>query len=309
MRSYEELRGAEGKRVYYRAERYKARDLFKRLVPEVRLDSTSYSLCDVSMNGLAAYAARGANHVHEAGERLPVRLDLRGMALHEGIGEVSRVEPTPLGTKVGIRLLDQCLNIGQLVTRYQEIVVRGELDELIDDGETAVAPEYRQFCADVLYLLRTYRAALDRFAQTNPQPAAAAEMLAACEERILPRWRTLWRRGNELVLPIMGDPAALRATKQFTEFVLTPEIMAGAIWKRSYEKPLGYPGDFQVMNMVYAWQREGSGLYDQLMHRIGRGGVHCHARRDDAPVDRRYRPAARRRRVGADHQPGLRAGP
>ena len=94
-------------------------------------------------------------------------------------------------------------------------------------------------------------------------------MLAACEERILPVWRKLWYRGNELVEPLMDDPKALRAAKRFTELVVTPEFMAGVIWKRSYEKPLGYPGDFQIMNMVYDWRREGNGPYEQLLHRMG----------------------------------------
>lgn len=279
MRNYEELRGAEGKRVYYRAERYKARDLFKRLVPDVKLDSTSYSLCDVSMNGLAAYAARGANNVHEAGERLPVRLDLRGMALHEGIGEVSRVEPTPLGTKVGIRLLDRCLDVPKLVSKYQETLIRGDLDLHVAEADAAVSPAYRQLCADVLHLLRSYRAALDRFAATQPTPAAAADMLKLCEERLFAGWKELLRRGHELVRPIMGDPAALAAVKRYTELLATPELMAGASWRRSYEKPLGYPGDYRVMNYFYDWQYDGDTLFDKLAHRLGLRTAECIAAR------------------------------
>jgi hypothetical protein len=55
--------------------------------------------------------------------------------------------------------------------------------------------------------------------------------------------------------------------------------MPGAIWRRSYEKPLGYPGDFRIMRMVYEWGREGERLFDRLMHRIGLDVAECIATR------------------------------
>ncbi len=288
MKTYEELTGAQGRRVFYRAERYKVQDLFKKLVPELSIDRSPYALHDLSLSGLAAYAPRTSNDVCEPGARVAVQLGVRGIPLFDGVGEVTRTEPTTFGTKIGVRLLD-CLNVAQVLSKYQEILIRTDLAEFASaDVETVVSMEYRTLCADVLHLLRTYRANLDRFAQTRPNAAATADMLAACEERIVPTWRALWYRANELVEPLMGDPDALRATKRFTELVLTPEFMAGAIWRRSYEKPLGYPGDFQIMNMVYDWRREGAGLFEQLVHRIGLdvGGMHCHAHGHDASGDR-----------------------
>lgn len=269
MKTYDELSGAQGKRVFYRAERYRVQDLFKKAVPELLIEHSPYSLHDLSLSGLAAYAARTTNDVCEPGMQVAVQLGLRGIPLFEGTGEVARTEPTSFGTKVAIKLLD-CLNVSQLVSKYQEILIRTDLAEFgAEEVLASVSPEYRTLCADIVHLLRTYRANLDRFMATRPDPVAAAEMLAACEERILPVWRKLWYRGNELVEPLMGDPKAMRAAKRFTELVVTPEFMAGVIWKRSYEKPLGYPGDFQIMNMVYDWRREGSGPYEQLLHRMG----------------------------------------
>lgn len=254
-------------------------DIFKKAVPELSIDRSPYSLHDLSLSGLAAYASRSSNDVCEPGARVAVQLGLRGIPMFEGVGEVARTEPTSFGTKIAVKLLD-CLNVSQLIAKYQEILIRTDLAEFgADDIETSVSPEYRTLCADVLHLLRTYRANLERFAQTHPNTAAAAEMLSACEERILPVWRKLWYRGNELVEPLMDNPEALRAAKRFTELVLTPEFMAGAIWKRSYEKPLGYPGDFQIMNMVYDWRREGSRPFEQLVHRIGLDVAECIATR------------------------------
>jgi extracellular factor (EF) 3-hydroxypalmitic acid methyl ester biosynthesis protein len=279
MKHYEELAGGNGRRIHYRAERFKARDLFKRILPDLAIDNVNYGLQDISLNGLAALAGRGINDYCDVGAQVPVQLGVNGTILHEGIGEVSRIEPTPFGTKVGVRLTDRCINIPQLIAKYQETLIRADLDSGTDAAVVKVPQEYRQICADVLYLLRTYRASLGRFAETRPDAAANAAMFNACEQRMIPRWRELWCRANELVMPLLDDAAVLSATKQFTEFTLTPEFMGGAIWQRSYEKPLGYPGDFQIMNMVYNWQREGSSLFEQLLHRIGLDVAECIATR------------------------------
>jgi hypothetical protein len=278
MRTYEELTGGEGRQIFYRAQRYRAREIFRLTLPEFHVDGVAYTLQDISLNGIGASASPGANHLCAPGIQLPVQIGLRGIPFFEARGEVVRVDPDALGAKIGLRLLDRFVNISQLVAKYDEALIRADLAAGIDE-EVAVDPAYRQLCADLLHLLRSYRAVLDRFEQTGPDANAAAEMLAACEARVLPRWRTFWHRANALVAPIMGDDASRRAAKRFTELVLTPEFMAGAIWRRSYEKPLGYPGDFRIMKMVYDWGREGERLFDRLMHRLGLEVAECIATR------------------------------
>jgi extracellular factor (EF) 3-hydroxypalmitic acid methyl ester biosynthesis protein len=278
MKNYEELAGASGRRMFYRAERYRARDLFKRAVPDLSLDQVVCRLHDVSMNGIGAYAPRGLNDLRGVGERLPVRLGVRGATLHEGTGEISRLEPTPFGTKVGVRLLDRCLNISQLVAKYDEAFIRASIEEF-EESARSVAGEYRQLCADALHLLRTYRTALDRFQRTEPEAGEIEEMMAECEARVLGQWRPLWYRANEIVAPIMNDPAALRAAKRMTESLVTPECLGAPFVRRAYDKPFGYPGDFQALEMIYAWGREGDSLGDQLVHRIGIATAECVATR------------------------------
>lgn len=273
MRAYEDLKGAEGRRLYYRAERFGTRDLFQRVPPGLRVGEQFYTLHDISMNGLAAFAPRDLDGP-DVGERLPIRLDACGTVLHEGMGEVCRVEATPFGNKLGIRLTDRCVDLRELVSKYHSAVIRADLD-LGSSEETSVMPDYRQLCADVLYLLRSYRTALDRFAATGVTEAAQREMLEVCEDRIWPQWCALWHRGNEIMRPLTKDSAAIAAAKRFTEVLVTPELVAGPFWQRSYEKPLGYPGDFEVMNYVYDWRHEGNSLFGRLVHRLGVRTAEC----------------------------------
>lgn len=279
MKTYEELSGAQGRQIFYRAERYKVRDLFRKTMPELTLDEAPYVLQDMSLNGIGATAQSLQNDVYNPGMPVNVQLGLRGKPLFEGRGEITRTEQTQTGTKVGIRLRD-CIDISQLATKYQEILIRADIDSFASDNiNLGVSADYRLMASDVLHLLRTFRANLDQFDQQKLTAEAEAEILATCEERILPTWREHWHHANALVEPIMEQPLELRATKRFTELVLTPEFMAGAIWNRSYVKPLGYPGDFKIMSMVYDWQREGKTLYEKLSHRLGLDVAECIATR------------------------------
>jgi extracellular factor (EF) 3-hydroxypalmitic acid methyl ester biosynthesis protein len=55
--------------------------------------------------------------------------------------------------------------------------------------------------------------------------------------------------------------------------------MGGPIWNRSYRKPFGYPGDFQMMNYVYEWLPRGATVYEKLLHRLGLDVLECVASR------------------------------
>jgi extracellular factor (EF) 3-hydroxypalmitic acid methyl ester biosynthesis protein len=278
MKNYEELTGGRGKQILYRAERYRARDLFRTTLPDLIIDEAAYVLHDLSMNGMAAYAQQGSNDIPGVGTRANVRLSVKGAVLHDGLGEISRSEPTPFGTKIAVKVLDRCINVSTLAAKYREALVRAEVEGSTADA-APVPVAYKVLCAEVLHLLRGFRAALSRFEETATDRETAAEMLASCERRALPRWRALWHRANEIVAPLLGDAEAVAAVKRFTELVLTPEFMGGKIWRRSFEKPLGYPGDFEIMNQVYAWQREGASLFDQLLHRLGLDVAECIATR------------------------------
>jgi len=278
MRTYEELSGARGREIFYRPERFDVSHLFGRGVPSLMLESDTYTLRDISITGLGATTGRGTNHVPSAGQHVALRLDIRDVTLFEGRGEVVRVEPVHAGSKLGLRVVDRRIDIPQIVTRYQESFIRADIDDR--EREAAmVSPAYRQLCSDVLHLLRSYRAVLDRFEATRPEPEAAIKMLAACDERLMPQWHALWRLGNELTASMERGGALWKAAKRYTELVLAPDFSLGAFARRCYEKPLGYPGDFEVMNMAYDRRDEGERLSEKLIHRVGLEVGECIANR------------------------------
>lgn len=279
MQTYEQLSGAQGKKIYYRAERFPADTLFGKLAPCVEIFDEKFDVQDVSMTGLAVLSPTSRILVNQVGDAVDYRIRVGRNLLHEGTAKVSRVHRGPDNVVVGLGLTKDFLDVAGLVTRHQDLLVRQELQDITQSSDN-VDPAYKVLVADVLDMLRRYSTFLARQKRvTNGVKPIdendAAELLGLCEERIIPEWRALWRRGNELVLPLMDDAEALRAVKLYTERLLTPEFQIGAVCQRAYEKPLGYPGDFLFMNHIYEWEFKGSTLFERLVHRLGLEIGHC----------------------------------
>lgn len=294
MRTYDELTGARGRKIYYRADRYPARELFKKNIPDVEIDGNSLVLNDVSMSGLSASTGNGGRWIPQAGSEVTVTLRIDDFVLFEEKAQISRTEEIPGGTKVALGFVSGCLDVSEVVARYKDITARCELDSWLGPDAGDVPVQYRAIAAEVVYFLRRYRSVFDRLnlksnGKRPPHSSQTSDLLAECEARAMPEWTDLWHRANRTLLPLADDPVAMRAVKRFTESVVTPEFMAAPFWRRAYEKPLGYPGDYEVMNYVYRWEAVGDTPFARFVHRLAVRTAECVATRmitvRDAIVD------------------------
>lgn len=287
MKSYEELRGAEGRRVFFRAERFPARTLFPRWAPVARLDGHRCTLLDLSITGLAVRVSETEPEQDrlslETGDRVTVSFEIEegAIPLQTIRAEVRRIDPGHGRERVALCFTESPLDVPALVRRHGETILKRELEDGLRHGIALVDPDYRRHCADVLHMIRGYRATLRQFESTSrhegetPDPDRLEKLYSLCEARILPEWASLRRAGNRLTRPLVKDAEALAATKLFTERVLTPDFLVGPIWNRSYRKPFGYPGDFEVMNYAYEARPRGATLYERLVHRLGLDSIAC----------------------------------
>jgi extracellular factor (EF) 3-hydroxypalmitic acid methyl ester biosynthesis protein len=278
MIAYEELKGSSGRQIFFRPKRYDAADLFSGAPPKVWLKSAIFRLGDVSLTGVCVNANQSVDASFELGEIIPFAVKQAGLSIFEGSAKVVRAERSVFGSKVALNLVDGVVDFHSLLRRNAQARISQQLATLDPHVGGLVSQEYRAHCADVLRFLRAYQSVVEASVKPFPHQAtgmSADEAYAMCEERIIPQWRSLWRAGNQLVVDVMADKKRLEAMKEYTELVLTPELNHGPVWHRSYFKPAGYPGDFEIMNYVYDWQREGANVYGQLMHRIGLDVAEC----------------------------------
>jgi extracellular factor (EF) 3-hydroxypalmitic acid methyl ester biosynthesis protein len=278
MLAYEELKGSSGREIWFRAPRYEARKLFPHLPPRVRVRSSLHKLHDISLGGIAVVCNQAAEDVPDIGEVVPLSIQQSGHAIFESNARVSRREGTVFGSKVAFSFVNGFVEFDKLLSRNVQAQIA--MQSALFTGETSqlVPKEYRVFCADLLKLLGSYRDLLDEnmvLARQFQRDFDLDGAYEACEARLVQHWRFLWRTGNDLVKGIMDNREVLEATKSFTEVVVTPQMRAGAIIDRSYAKPLGYPGDFEIMNQVYDWERKGANVYQMLLHRLGLDVLEC----------------------------------
>ncbi|HXC54212.1 MAG TPA: class I SAM-dependent methyltransferase [Rhizomicrobium sp.] len=252
--------------------------MFPSLAPRVRVRSAAYRLHDISLGGLAVLSKQSHDDLPDVGETVPLSIQQSGLPIFESSARVCRSESTVFGSKLAFNFVDRYVEFDKLLTRNTQAQIAARSPTFGAASAQLVPQEYRAFCADVLRLLRSYRQVLEANSIVATEFKHGLDQIEAfetCEPRLIQQWRSLWRTGNDLVHAIAHDREMREATKEFTELVLTPELRKGAIWDRSYAKPLGYPGDFEIMNQVYDWERVGGDAYEMLMHRIGLEVAEC----------------------------------
>lgn len=274
MKHYEELTGGEGKRVFYRAERFKASTLMQDISPVLSLEEDNFEIFDLSMSGLSFVRPTTAHQEFPADKDIPLRLKLGPEEVFTGSGRVRRVEAHESTEKVAIELTRGYLDIQQLLERHDDIAMARQIRVGMNDSSEIVPTAYKAVISDAVYLLRSVRDTLASVEREMPAKAPRREeriheIILECELEALKRWRKISHRAMEIMKQIRGNPSVMKATKHYTERTLTPELTSGASWKRSYEKPLGYPGDFEVMNYAYNLAMLGDTPYDKFCHRLG----------------------------------------
>jgi extracellular factor (EF) 3-hydroxypalmitic acid methyl ester biosynthesis protein len=272
-KSYEELVGAFGRGIFFRPERKRVRDLLSRdAEPRLLVGGETYKLFDVSMNGLSFEYPQGQTP-WQAGSEVELTLQLYGDSAYRGQARVVRVKPHVTSSRVAVTLTSGFLDLPDMIRRDEEGRLVRELHGGADEVYRRVPESYRDVIARAVHFVQYYKRTLDRHeARLKVEVASAAERTRElCEqavEGLRPQWREIERAAAESAVSFLDDPRAVRAAKEYTEAALTPLLMGAPMVRRSYLKPLGYPGDYQTMLYTYANTFEGAGAFDQVFHKL-----------------------------------------
>lgn len=131
-----------------------------------------------------------------------------------------------------------------------------------------ISSEFKVLVADVeSYLtgIRQWLEGLEFGLKTqNGRPEREHEILNAIAPRVIDGFNGRHERFEEI---IYGLPPELRAAHQdFTRRHWQKLFLTSPFGQRTYHKPLGYAGDYEMMNMIHRNQPEGNSLYEKLIH-------------------------------------------
>jgi len=278
FKHYLELKGATGKKVFYRPDRFSARDTFRSGLPEITLDGQSFTLQNISFSGLAVDIKNTAAPLPALGKAVPCVLKFHNNVLFESAARVTRVDDTTLAVQFTERVCD----VVSLKLQYEDVEIQKQLLETALTRLDLVSSGFKELCADMVFFLRRIEhMASSRQLLVERGTITEADALAQMETALFAEWRSYWIRGNAFLIPLedAGDKEGIQAHKDYVEAVLTPLFMGAPIFERSYMKPLGYPGDFEIMNMVYDGHDQGDTLYGKFLHRLGLVVAFCIAER------------------------------
>jgi len=131
-----------------------------------------------------------------------------------------------------------------------------------------ISTEFKVLVADVQSYLTGVRHWLEGLEfGLNPQGDKAAverDILEAVAPRIIDAFNGRHERFEELIYAL--PPESRGAHQDFVRQQWHKLFLSSPFGHRTYHKPIGYAGDYEMMNMIHRNQPEGRSLYEKLIH-------------------------------------------
>lgn len=249
----------------FRPQRYRAANVFSGITLAVTVNEQKCELKDVS---LAGARLRGRFRLQES-ERVSVRVLGADTELFSGKATVAWEEHDGVATDFGVAF-DDLFDLEKVRAEVRRLAARVAI-KTDHDGLYADLPDaYKLLSSELTHHLasmRTKAEALEPSGRAFDQVTrhnSTRRLLNECG----PQFQEIWYKFNDVVLSIPRRDPRFKAMKWHTENVLRPLFMGAPVWSRSWDKPLGYPGDYRIM--LYAYDSHeyvpAPTLYDSVVH-------------------------------------------
>jgi len=286
FRNYDELKGGAGKQIHFRQQRYKVSKILasvQSLDPRVTTPTFEADLLDFSISGVRCRVH--GPFVAETGDQIDSgRLLIGDEVFYDGRLRIAHkvVEPPANGdgdrerTLLGLTLLDAVIDIPRIFRVRSDAEMKAAMAQttaVLSNGEIPQA--YRRSVSDFVFLVNRYRNLMTR-QEEELQGLGLANLRDVREEVLQTAWQNLkepifalQERLDEQTRGHYRDREIQDLYRAYTSPLVTPLLTEGPFFHRSWSKPLGYPGDYVIMQQLYDRTWEGGGLFSRLIHRYG----------------------------------------
>jgi hypothetical protein len=186
-----------------------------------------------------------------------------GRPIWSGEAVVVHASPGRVGCRFTSGLLD--LNHLRLGATLDERVT------LLRRQAESLPAEWRASVADLRQLLDDLKFEMDGLERSAEQdPLRARQDESDLFRNLLRRWGDAYfqatARLHEMSKPLDKSAAALG--KSYAAAMLMPLLVACPFHRRAYEKPLGYAGDYRMMELLFSREHGGEGLFGRFLHTV-----------------------------------------
>jgi extracellular factor (EF) 3-hydroxypalmitic acid methyl ester biosynthesis protein len=148
--------------------------------------------------------------------------------------------------------------------------LRNEFKQFVEEWQKLylIDPEYKVVIADIQTFLANLRLWLDqvelgiRSAPTGDRIGLEAEIAGNLRESVTEALTNMFERFEVICARLRPDQHP--AHRAFGQRQLHPHLLCAPFIHRTYSKPLGYAGDYEMMNMICRNGLEGGSLYAKL---------------------------------------------
>lgn len=211
--------------------------------------------------------------------------------IYEGRAVISNLVNTGLMLIASATLVDSWKDLSGLLEDKEAL--RTEVEQFIDEWQEArqLRPGYRLAVGE----LRAFLSELSRWLEQVDMEVQSEELQgklqleqATFEELVNPLIQELSVLSGKFELEASQVPKdELILHKRFAQRDLHPLVMRSPFVYRTFHKPLGYAGDYEMVNMMLRDPREGPTTYAELINslNVNMGPAKAHRNRIDILVD------------------------
>lgn len=215
---------------------------------------------------------------------------LRGeRVVYSGRAVVSNLVSTGLMLIVSATLVDPW---SDLIGVPAGAELQREVTEFVSDWETShdLKPDYQLSVTTI----NSFLSELSRWVEQLEAESAAdgsarreadADILAGLQESLSPKIFELFGRFEEVAAEISPEEEVQH--KAFAQRELHPLMLISPFVHRTYTKPLGYAGDYEMVNMILRNSAEGPNIYARIVNSfvLAREPAEAHRNRIDFLVN------------------------
>jgi extracellular factor (EF) 3-hydroxypalmitic acid methyl ester biosynthesis protein len=229
---------------------------------------------NVSLHGMALVVGDAAEHRQSVliGDRLElVRLSCHGEELYEGNGTVRRIEQRGDQLVLGVELESSGIDLARLHRSGTRINFVERWQNARRDAEAAhIAPAFKSWVGGVAASL----AAAQRFLEAEERALASEDLQTATIALkeylavIAPDLKAKIDEARHVLAALVGGLTAEQHAdyRAYCTPQLSPYLKQSPFLRRALEKPLGYAGDYEMMNMLYRDPAEGETLLGKALN-------------------------------------------
>ncbi len=277
--AYEDLEGGTGRAVYFRPTRYSQQDLGPvRTVIEVTLGDARHAceMRDVSQNGAAFVWPAGVAPPALNDTLAEVLVRFENHDAYRGAATVMSARPLSGALIVGVSFADALMDIADVLhlrdVRSWSVESARRLNAQSQPWHVAGFSDFKALVGEFHLFLKDAEANLGEFEKRLPwhvvhgtadNPAHLA-LLTQLDNDFVPECT---RYSYAIDRALRGaSPDEWARLKEFSLGMLHGYLMQAAFVERAFSKPLGYPGDFELMRYMYNISTEGTSLFSKALH-------------------------------------------